>query len=170
MLTLNCLRLQEERAIRKYRYALVAILIVVCDQISKYAVRVSMNPGDRISVIGNWFTLYYVQNTGTAFSMFSGNKWVTVVLTSILLIACIIFVISELRKNTKASNNLAMIVTLIIAGGIGNMIDRLAFGFVTDMLSFGSFAIFNVADIFVTCGCIGAMLYILYTMKTGEEI
>lgn len=160
----------EERTIKKILFPLTSLVIILSDQITKYAVRTFMQPGDKIPVLGDWFNLYYVRNTGTAFSMFSGNKWVTVALTSVLIVACYAFMISELRKKTKAGDNLAMIINLIAAGGIGNMIDRLTLGYVTDMLSFWSFAVFNVADIFVTCGCFGAMLYILYTMKTGEEI
>lgn len=129
-----------------------------------------MVPGQRISLLGDWLSLYYVQNTGTAFSMFEGNKWVTVFLTSILIIACIGFIISCLRKKTPAGRDLAMLVTVIVAGGAGNMIDRFSLGYVTDMISFRSFAVFNVADIFITCGCFITMIYILLKWKNGEDI
>ena len=73
-------------------YPAIAAALIALDQLTKYLVRVNMQPGDSIPVIGNWLRILYVRNTGTAFSMFEGNKWITVVLTSVLIIACTIFV------------------------------------------------------------------------------
>ena len=140
--------------------------MIVLDQLSKYAVRQSMQPGDKIHVIGNWLSIYYVQNTGTAFSMFEGNKLVTVVLTSVLIIICIGYAVYEARNNHSTT---ALLLTLIAAGGASNMIDRLKLGFVTDLISCGSFAVFNVADIFVTCSCILMAVYVFFMYKNGEE-
>lgn len=147
-------------------YPLIAALIIIADQVSKYAVRYYMMPGDRIPVLGEWFCLRYVQNTGTAFSMFEGNKFVTIALTSVLIIICFFLIISEARKGSKV---IALLVTMIFAGGVGNLIDRLVLGFVTDMLSFWNFAVFNVADIFVTCGCFITVAYILFTYKDEDD-
>lgn len=152
---------------KKALYLLSAALVIALDQISKYAVRQSMQPGDRIPVIGNWMSIYYVQNTGTAFSMFEGNKLITVVLTSILIVFCIGYAIYELNGGHGKS---AFLLTLIAAGGASNMIDRLSLGYVTDMISCGSFAVFNIADIFVTCGCILLAVFIFLIYKSGEEV
>lgn len=143
-------------------YPVIAAAIVAADQISKYAIRVAMQPGDRIPLIGDWFSLYYVRNTGTAFSMFSGNKMITLVLTTALVVVCLCFVIHEALKGSKV---LAILVTLIFAGGLSNLIDRFVLGYVTDMISCWSFAVFNVADIFVTCGCFITIFYILFMYK-----
>ena len=145
-----------------YIYPLVAVLIIAADQITKYAVRASMQPGDRIPLIGDWFSLYYVRNTGAAFSMFSGNKFITIALTSVLIAACLVFIIIEARKGSRI---LALLVTAIFAGGASNLIDRLVLGYVTDMISCWSFAVFNVADIFVTCGCFITVIYVLFAYK-----
>lgn len=145
-------------------YPLLAALIIAADQATKYAVRLNMQPGDRIPLIGDWFSLYYVRNTGTAFSMFSGNKFITIVLTSAIIVACLVFIIIEVRKGSRV---LPLLLTAICAGGIGNMIDRLTLGYVTDMISCWSFAVFNVADIFVTCGCIITVIYVLLDSR-GE--
>ena len=147
-----------------YIYPLLAALIIAADQATKYAVRLNMQPGDRIPLIGDWFSLYYVRNTGTAFSMFSGNKFITLVLTSLIIVVCLVFIISEIRKGSRT---LPLLLTAICAGGIGNMIDRLTLGYVTDMISCWSFAVFNVADIFVTCGCILTVIYVLLDSR-GE--
>ena len=151
---------------KKAIYPVAAALVIIADQLTKYMVRANMKPGDRIPVIGDWLSIYYVQNTGTAFSMFAGNKFVTIALTSVLIIVCIGFAVSEARSNHNVT---ALLLTLIAAGGASNMIDRLSLGFVTDMISCGNFAVFNVADIFVTCSCILMALLVFFMYKNGEE-
>lgn len=145
---------------------MIAALVIALDQFTKHLVRASMQPGDRIPVIGDWMSIYYVQNTGTAFSMFSGNQFVTVFLTSALIIFCIGFIIKEARDGKML---VPLLFTFVAAGGISNMIDRLTLGFVTDMISCGSFAVFNVADIGVTCGCILAMIALIIMYKDEEK-
>ena len=144
-------------------YPIIAAVVIAADQITKYMVRANMKPGESIPVIGDWFRIMYVRNTGTAFSMFEGNKLVTLVLTSVLIIACFIFMIVEAKSGEKVT---AILLAFICAGGISNLIDRIVLGFVTDMISCGSFAVFNVADIAVTCGCILLALYMLLTMRS----
>lgn len=139
-------------------YILAAAFVIAADQITKHLVRAGMQPGDRIPVIGDWMSIFYVQNTGTAFSMFSGNRFVTVVLTTVLIAVCIVFIVRESRDGGFV---LPLLLSLVAAGGVSNLIDRLSLGFVTDMISCGSFAVFNVADIFVTCGCILTMIAVL---------
>ena len=166
-------------------YPVIIAAVIAADQITKYMVRSAMQPGDSIPLIGGWLRLLYVRNTGTAFSMFSGNKWVTVVLTTILIIVCLIFMIREAREAARHAGSTdagsvraardakvtAVMLAFIFAGGLSNLIDRIVLGYVTDMISCGSFAVFNVADIGVTCGCILLVLYILFSMRDddGEE-
>ena len=148
-------------------YPLIGAFVIVLDQFTKYLVRANMQPGDRIPVIGDWMSIYYVQNTGTAFSMFRDNQFVTVFLTSVLIILCIVFIVKEARDGKRL---IPVLFTFVAAGGISNMIDRLMLGFVTDMISCGSFAVFNVADIGVTCGCILTMIVLIIQFKDeGKE-
>ena len=144
----------------------MAAAIIAADQWTKLLIRANLAVGDRIPIIGDWMRIAHVQNYGAAFSMFSGNRWITVVLTSVLILLCVILAIREIRSGSKL---LAMCLTWILAGGIGNMIDRLTQGYVTDMISCGSFAVFNVADIFVTCGCILAAVYVIFFYKEEPE-
>ncbi len=146
-------------------YPLIAVLVIAFDQFTKYLVRANMQPGDRIPVIGNWMSIYYVQNTGTAFSMFSGNRFVTVFLTSALILFCIIFIVKEVRDGQRI---IPALFTFVAAGGVSNMIDRLSLGFVTDMISCGRFAVFNVADIGVTCGCVLTMIALIVLYRDEE--
>ena len=147
-------------------YPVIAALVIAADQITKYMVRTGMQPGDSIPVLGDWLRFYYVRNTGTAFSMFAGNKWITIVLTTILIVACLIFIIKEARSGSKP---VALLLTFVFAGGLSNLFDRLALGYVTDMISCWSFAVFNVADIAVTCGCFLLIIYILLHFKDEEK-
>ncbi|MBQ6440850.1 MAG: signal peptidase II [Mogibacterium sp.] len=151
---------------KKIIYPLIAVAVIALDQFTKYLVRANMQPGDRIPVIGDWMSIYYVQNTGTAFSMFSGNRFVTVFLTSALIIFCILFIIKEARAGQML---VPALFTFVAAGGASNMIDRLMLGYVTDMISCGSFAVFNVADIGVTCGCVLAMIVLIILYKDEDK-
>lgn len=151
---------------KKIIYPLIAAIVIGLDQLTKYLVRANMQPGDRIPVIGDWFSIYYVQNTGTAFSMFRGNQFVTIFLTSVLIILCVVFIIKEAADGKVL---LPVLFTFVAAGGISNMIDRLTLGFVTDMISCGSFAVFNIADIGVTCGCFAAMIALLLFYKDEDK-
>ena len=145
---------------------MIAVIVIALDQFTKYLVRANMQPGDRIPVIGDWMSIYYVQNTGTAFSMFSGNRFVTVFLTSALIIFCILFIIKEARTGQML---VSALFTFVAAGGASNMIDRLMLGYVTDMISCGSFAVFNVADIGVTCGCVLAMIALIILYRDEDK-
>ena len=145
---------------------MIGAIIIILDQLTKYLVRANMQPGDRIPVIGDWMSIYYVQNTGTAFSMFSGNQFVTVFLTSVLIIFCIVFIVKEAREGQRV---IPALFTFVAAGGISNMIDRLTLGYVTDMISCGSFAVFNVADIGVTCGCVLTMVALLILYRDEDR-
>ena len=151
---------------KRFIYPLIAAAVIALDQFTKYLVRANMQPGDRIPVIGNWMSIYYVQNTGTAFSMFRGNQFVTVFLTSALILFCIVFIIKELRDGQRL---IPALFTFVAAGGVSNMIDRLTLGYVTDMISCGKFAVFNVADIGVTCGCVLAMIALIVLYRDEDK-
>ena len=147
-------------------YPLIAALLIAADQFTKYLVRANMQPGDSSPVIGDWMRIYYVQNTGTAFSMFEGNRFVTIFLTSALIILCVVFIVSEARSGDRI---IPVLFTFVAAGGASNMIDRLALGYVTDMISCGSFAVFNVADIGVTCGCALTMIALILQYRDERK-
>ncbi len=140
----------------KFRYLLAAGIIII-DQIVKYAVRTFMYLGESIPVIEDVFHLTYVQNRGAAFSILSGSR---IFLIAVPLIA-IAVAIWYLERHKSAHWTLALSLSMIIAGGLGNLIDRIALGFVTDMFDFHFWPVFNVADISV---CVGAGFLVLYTL------
>lgn len=148
-------------------YPIIAAIILILDQLTKLIIRMNIQPNEKIYIIGEWFSITFVKNTGAAFSIFSGNKFVTVGMTSILVLACLIFIIYEIKDG--GSKFLSYCLTFIFAGGVGNLIDRVAMGYVTDMFSFGDFPVFNIADISVTCGCLLTVVYILFLQKRKES-
>jgi len=152
--------------VKKSIYFLIGAFVIVLDQITKYLVRANMQPGDRIPVIGDWMSIYYVKNTGAAFSMFAGNTFVTVALTSVLIVVCLVYIVRESRSGRIA---VPVLLTFVAAGGLSNLIDRLTMGYVTDMISCGSFAVFNVADIAITCGCVLTMIAVLVLYKDEDK-
>ena len=151
---------------KKIIYPIIAVFIIVCDQLTKYLVRANLELGEAIPILGNWFRICYVQNTGTAFSMFEGNRFITIFLTSALIIGCVVYSITEIRAGHKL---VPLLLCCVASGGISNMIDRLTLGFVTDMISCGSFAVFNVADMFITTCCILLMLVVLLMYKNEAD-
>lgn len=104
--------------------------------------------------------LRYTENTGAAFSSFSGARWFLVGFTLIMLIALLIFVIK-----CKTKNMFFLISTvMIMSGGIGNLIDRIRQGYVVDYLDVKlfNFAVFNFADICVVLGAVFALIYVFF--------
>ena len=141
---------------RKAKYGLI-LLIILLDQAVKAAVRSSLSPGESRDLIGSIFSLTYVQNTGAAFSMFSGMKWLLLAVP----ILAIGFGIWYMEKHRDQHWTLYLSLALTIGGGLSNIIDRLAFGFVTDMFDFHFWPVFNVADIAICTGCGILVIYIL---------
>lgn len=140
------------------RYYIFACLLVAADQLSKLLVRSQMYLGESVSIIGDFFRLTYIQNRGAAFSMFSDQKIILILIPLIVVITAIII----LHRKKGAHFSLYLAWSMILAGGIGNLIDRIVLGYVTDMLDFSIFPpVFNIADIGVTAGCGVLVLYVL---------
>jgi len=131
---------------------LLSLALVGIDQAVKFWIRDHLTLGERVVFIPGIMDLTYAQNTGAAFSSFSN---MTAVLTLISLTVSIGLAIAIARKIFPDPFGL-LSLTLLLAGAVGNLIDRAMLGFVTDMFStsFMDFAIFNVADVCVTAGAV----------------
>jgi signal peptidase II len=136
---------------------LIIPAVVALDQIVKWYIRANFQVGETLPVISDIVHITYVQNQGAAFSMFRNMPIVTVLLPIVMVIACIIAAIYFLRRSERVSG---FLTALIAAGGIGNLIDRLVLGYVTDMIDFRVFPVFNVADIAVTVGCVLLIVWV----------
>ena len=149
------------------QYILMAVftaLVVAADQFTKYLTLQNIPLHGHVDVIPGFIGLTYVQNRGAAFSMLQDAQW----LFAVIFVGMAIFLVWEFsRKRWPFTNFERWLIVAIFAGGIGNTIDRLRFGFVVDMIQteFMDFPVFNVADCFITCGCILLMAHLILFNK-----
>lgn len=144
--------------------ALFAAGIVAVDQLTKYLTVANIPLYGQADAIPGLFHLTYVQNTGAAFSSFEGMQWLFVAVFAVFTVA----IIWEFRKKALAFTAVERwAIIAVYAGGLGNMIDRLRLGFVVDMIrvDFIDFPVFNVADCFITCGCIFLLIHLFFFNK-----
>ena len=143
------------------------ILMVLCvlgitavDQLTKFLVVQNIPLYDHIPAIPGLFRLTYVQNTGAAFSMLQDQQWLFLVIFLVLTAAIVYDFAKKSMPFTKLER---WLIVLVYAGGLGNMIDRVRLGYVVDMieLEFMNFPVFNVADCFITCGCIALIAHLV---------
>ena len=138
--------------------------ITVADQLTKYLVVQNIGLHTQVPVIDGLFHLTYVQNTGAAFSSFQGQKWLFA-LVFLLFTAAVVWEFSKKRMPFSCFERWC--IATVFAGGLGNMIDRVRLGYVVDMIAvdFMDFPVFNVADCFITCGCIALMISLVFVNK-----
>ncbi len=137
-------------------FVLVAAAVVALDQASKAAARAALVPGEPVAFIPGVMDLSLVYNTGAAFSLGEGaGPFFVLVAAAIALFGAWVA-----WRRVDMPTSLALVLAAVAGGGIGNAIDRVALGAVTDFFAttFVDFAIFNVADIFVTCGVFMALV------------
>lgn len=138
---------------------LIAAVIVVLDQISKVLVVANIPLGGYVEAIPGLFHLTHIHNTGAAFSMLSGQRTFFLLITAAFLAVVIYCAVKQILTKPYL-----LILAFITGGAIGNLVDRILYGYVIDMIAvdFMNFAIFNVADIFVTCGAFVLAIYTLF--------
>lgn len=144
--------------------AVLIVLVLALDQITKFIIRAHFTIGQTLPVIPDILHITYVQNRGAAFSMFRNMPVMTVLLPICMVTGCLIASVHLYRKSQKVP---ALLLALVAAGGIGNLIDRLCLGYVTDMIDSRVFPVFNVADIAVTVGC---GLLLIWLLKSDREV
>ena len=139
----------------------VACVLLMFDQLIKLLVRSRMSLMEEIEVIPNFFSIYYIENSGGAFSLFSGATIVLIVL-SVLVLAFIHYYVVTDEKMTKWR---IFGLGIVIGGIVGNLVDRILYGAVIDYLSFDlfgyGFPVFNLADIGITVGFLILVVNIL---------
>ena len=144
--------------------ALFAAGIVAADQFTKYLTVANIALWEDVPFIPGLLQLTYVQNTGAAFSTFEGQQW----MFALIFAAFTGLVLYEYFKKPMAFKPFERwCIVSIWAGGLGNMIDRVRLGFVVDMieLEFIRFPVFNVADCFITCGCVLLIAHLILFNK-----
>lgn len=145
---------------KKTLVTLISIIVggIIFDFLTKILVSSLMDLGQSITLIPGVIRLTYIHNPGAAFGMLSEHRWIFMVISTLAIVGIGIYLFGFCRERMLLKVGLA----LIISGGIGNMIDRIFYGYVIDMIDFYLFPfwvwIFNVADAFV---CVGAGLVLL---------
>lgn len=146
--------------------ALAAVFCVAADQAVKFLVVNTMSPGESEPLLPPLLQLTRVHNYGAAWSSFSGARWLLIALTAAGMCA-IAWLLVKIVRHPLGQWSLA----IILGGGIGNLIDRVRLGYVVDMLDtmFMDFPVFNVADVFVVCGTVCALIYYLAFYSKSDE-
>lgn len=144
-------------------YFIIIFATVLIDQLIKIFISGNYEVGESTDLIPGVFRLTYVQNKGAAFGMLADKRWVFLILSTVAIIAIVVYVIK-----TRPDNKWLLIaLALITSGGIGNMIDRIRLKYVIDMFDFYLFGkywvwVFNFAD---ACVCVGAAMLAIWLLK-----
>lgn len=153
-------------------WAAIAAVIVGADQLTKYLVIQHIPEGESIPVIEGVLHLTHIKNDGAIFGWFDDSRWMFMALSTVGILVMIGMLVWWVKKEPK-DKFMQIILTLLIAGGIGNMIDRCTLGVVTDFIDFCAFPnlwkwIFNVADCAVTIG--GGLMLLWLILSVIAEI
>ena len=139
---------------------IVIAAVVLLDQFTKQLAVHFLDRSEPFDIIDGVFRFSYVENRGAAFGMLDDKRWIFMIVSSVAIVALLVYLIRFAPKSRPFRIGLS----LIVGGGIGNMIDRVAYGYVVDFIDFCAFPklwmwVFNVAD---ACVCIGAAMVALY--------
>jgi len=145
-------------------WVIVAILVLV-DQLTKWAVQASFQPAQSLPLIPPVLHLTYVQNTGAAFGILRGHPGAFVMIS--LLVGA--WMLAELRRLRQAGWRARLPLALILGGAIGNLIDRLRLGYVVDFLDLRVWPVFNVADSCITIGVTWLLFQVLFQRKPDSS-
>lgn len=150
------LKFKKRSPLEYFLYTGIIILGIILDQLTKWLSVTFLAKVNTVPLISGVLHLTYVENRGAAFGMLSGHRYVFMILSTVMIVGLLIYLYMGLAENKLY----AISISMIISGGIGNMIDRIALGYVVDFIDFRliNFAVFNGADSFV---CVGAGLLVL---------
>ena len=147
-----------------WKYLLLVAAIVIADQITKLLVVANIPLHTDIPFLPGILSLTYTQNIGAAWSMFPGQQWL---FASVFGVLTVLLLVEFFKKPMPFTSFERWLIAAVYGGGLGNMIDRIRLGYVIDMIQtdFISFPIFNVADCFISCGCILLMVHLIFFNK-----
>lgn len=156
----SSLKITKKSARDYILYSAIIIVGIFLDQITKWLSVKFLSVVDTVPIIKNVIHLTYVENRGAAFGMFKDQRWIFMTTSTVMIVGLLIYLYLGLAENKLYEISIAM----IISGGIGNMIDRIALQYVIDFIDFRliNFAVFNGADSFV---CVGAGLLVLALVR-----
>lgn len=144
------------------------IILLILDQFTKYLASTYLKGGNSIILIKGVFQLHYLENRGAAFGMMQGMKiWFVFGALVMLALMTLIFLKSPMEKRYRWAR---LIIIILSAGAVGNLIDRLWHNYVVDFFYFEliDFPVFNMADIYVSCGMVLMIWFCLFYYKEEE--
>lgn len=140
----------------------VSGLALAADQLSKLYIMNNYSLGQSQTFIKGLFNIVYVHNNGAAWGAFSGKTFGLIVVTAVVLVICIVILIKNFGKNKI----MTWALSLVVSGGIGNLIDRIfRGGEVVDFIQFDffkTFPVFNIADCCIVIGAVGLVIYCVF--------
>lgn len=147
---------------------IMIVFIIIFDQTAKYWAKSFLYPDKAVDFIIGFVEFRYAENTGMAFSMFSGGRWFFIVMTAVATAGIVAYMF------IKTQDNLWLYWTLgvLAAGALGNLIDRVFLGYVIDFINpvFVNFAVFNIADCAVTLASVSLVAYLIFDMLKKEKV
>lgn len=148
-------------------FIIIVCIMVVVDRISKIWAIENLKNSNSWNVLGDFFQLSYVENTGAAFGMLKNARWFFLVFTILILLGILYYYLTHRKEFDRVK---VLLLAFFIGGTIGNLIDRWAWGYVVDFLSVNigtySFPVFNIADIGIT---LSVLSFILLMLKEDQE-
>ena len=156
-------RLQDKW--RNVVFFLTGLLIIAVDQFSKAWIRTNLFEGQSLLRAG-FFRITHIHNTGAAFGLFSDQSFALTIVTFIVIAVLLVYVMVTYRYFPLLDSGLgSLVLGLVLGGAVGNLIDRLRFGYVTDFIDFSFWPAFNAADSAIT---IGVMMFVYYIMRLAQ--
>jgi signal peptidase II len=168
----NASSMHERKKISKAKMmtvsGLIIVIAVLVDQLTKYKALTGLKDQTSFVIIDNVLEFYYIVNTGSSWGMLAGQKVLILFISAVIIALCLFLIIKSPDDVKFIPFNISL--SMIIAGGIGNGIDRIRFSYVIDFIYFKliNFPVFNVADIFVTCGAFLFVVLILFKYKEKD--
>ena len=143
-------------------YFIIIPLILALDIFTKYLSTFYFKVSE-IEVIKNILYFTYVENRGAAFGIMQNNRWFFITVTLILIFIMVLYILKSKPKNII----LKLSLSFVIGGGIGNLIDRIAKGYVVDFIDVRiiNYPVFNIADCFIVIGALLLCIYILFSKE-----
>jgi signal peptidase II len=150
-------------------FFIIAFLVIISDQLTKLWIRTNLNVGDSIPTTG-FLRFTHAQNTGAAFSLFYGRASILTVVSIIGVIVIFVYVFVLYRRFPGLDTHLnKAALGLVLGGTVGNLIDRLWFGSVTDFIDIGPWPVFNIADSSVVVGVMIFAFSIIWLSREEKE-
>ncbi|HOE91886.1 MAG TPA: signal peptidase II [Candidatus Cloacimonadota bacterium] len=161
------------KKINNFQYLWISLIVIILDQVTKILVRLKMSR-QSIEVLGDFFRLTHVQNCGAAFSLSLGGPLINRIVFAAITILFLVVILYILHKSHSKAEHIAY--PLVVGGAIGNLIDRIFIGSVTDFLDFDfpdfimqRWPIFNVADSAIVVAITILLIYFIFFEKKAME-